>query len=238
MARLVTLGSGSSGNCYLIETQTGTLVLELGVRWSDVLKAVSYDISRICGALVSHVHGDHASHVNDALTYRIPVYSCREVADRYNGVVVLEAGKRYDIGGGFLVQPISVPHNAECYSYIIEHPECGKILFCTDLSEFPYRVRDVTNFLIEADYSEEVVFGRLSRSDSFRSHPENHMSIDACVDVLKRNVNPETRTVTLIHLSSENSDEAEFRRKVRESVGIDAAIALKGVEVELDKEEF
>lgn len=129
-------------------------------------------------------------------------------------------------------------HNVECYSYLIEHTACGRILFCTDLSEFPYKIKNIHHFIIESNYSENIIFDRLYNNENQRSHFENHLSIDKCISVLENNICAETNTITLIHLSTENSDAELFKSMVKQATGFEANIATSGLEVILNKEEF
>ena len=49
------LGSGSSGNGYILTNDSGdSLIIELGVKWDEYLRALNYDISKVAGCLVSH----------------------------------------------------------------------------------------------------------------------------------------------------------------------------------------
>lgn len=51
------LGSGSSGNCYLLESADEVLVVEAGFPFADVKEAIDYQTSKIVGVLSSHEHG-------------------------------------------------------------------------------------------------------------------------------------------------------------------------------------
>lgn len=232
-------GTGSAGNGYAIRTDSGeTLLLELGCKWKEILAGLDYVISNVSGALVSHVHSDHSASVPDALLYRIPVFSCQEVADKYPGVAVLEKMKRYRIGH-FLAQPLAVPHNAENYAYIISHESFGKILFATDLTRFPYNVKGLNTVMIEANYSQDIVIDRMCENIISRSSPENHMEINEAISTLERLKSPDLMNVILIHLSDGNSDERKFREMVQEALpGVNVYVADKGMEIELNKEEF
>lgn len=57
MSRLITIGTGSSGNAYILECHNEILLLELGVGWSDIKKALNFDLSKVVGVCVSHSHG-------------------------------------------------------------------------------------------------------------------------------------------------------------------------------------
>ena len=54
--RLRVVNSGSSGNCYILESNGRKIFLDLGVRWKGVLTAIDYDLSAIDFALVTHSH--------------------------------------------------------------------------------------------------------------------------------------------------------------------------------------
>ena len=56
MSRLITIGSGSSGNAYILECQNETLLLELGVGWNDIKKALNFDLTKVRACLVTHHH--------------------------------------------------------------------------------------------------------------------------------------------------------------------------------------
>ena len=60
MARLKVLGSGSSGNCYLLECKDESLILEAGFNYKRIKEFIGFDLSRISGLLVTHEHDDHA----------------------------------------------------------------------------------------------------------------------------------------------------------------------------------
>lgn len=51
------VNSGSqNGNCYILENDTEALILDAGVRYKDVLKALNYNISKVKSVLLSHEH--------------------------------------------------------------------------------------------------------------------------------------------------------------------------------------
>lgn len=56
MATLKVVGSGSKGNCYLLQTEKESLILELGCKWNEVLEMLDYKIGNVSGVLISHAH--------------------------------------------------------------------------------------------------------------------------------------------------------------------------------------
>lgn len=54
--KLKVLGSSSRGNCCLLENDKEVLIIELGISFKDIKKAMDFDISKVVGALVTHEH--------------------------------------------------------------------------------------------------------------------------------------------------------------------------------------
>lgn len=237
MCKLKVVGSGSQqGNTYIIEACNESLLLDLGCKWSDIMEGLKYDISN-CFALVTHLHGDHSKYIPNALKSQIPVYSNQEVADKFQGVKVLKPKVQYKIGS-FVVMALPVQHNCENYSYLVTHKEFESLVFCTDAVSFPYKIKGLNHLLIEGNYSEDLMIDNLCRNQEIRSHNEFHMEINQTIEAIKRNINPELRTLMLVHLSDGQSDEKLFQKMVFEEVGIRPIIADKNVKVELNSEDF
>lgn len=57
MSKLITLGSGSSGNAYILKCENESLLLECGISWDKILKGLNYRLSNVVGVCVSHAHG-------------------------------------------------------------------------------------------------------------------------------------------------------------------------------------
>ena len=71
--KLKILGSSSEGNCYILENDKEALILEAGVSFGKVKKALDFNISKIVGVLVTHEHGDHAGHLQHFFNAGIPI---------------------------------------------------------------------------------------------------------------------------------------------------------------------
>lgn len=238
MSKLITIGSGSSGNSYILECGNEKLLIELGVDFRQVLRALNYDLTNVCACLVSHQHLDHAKYIPSAKKHGLPVYSCQEVVDKYNDALVLELGKKTKIGS-FTVQPIEVPHSCQCYAFLIEHEAMGRLLFCTDCERFGYRIKNLNHICIEANWDEEVLLDNMCDDIEIRSKFEHHMELNNTILTLKTNYGANLQTVCLVHLSSGNADPKKFKKRVVEELGFNNVwICESGLEVELSKEEF
>lgn len=234
MAKLRCLGSSSSGNCFLLECQGEILILDLGLDWKTVMRAINYRLERIVGALASHIHGDHSYLIPKMLRYCVPVYSCSNVAEKYDEVVCLQPKTKYKIGN-FIVQPLPVEHNVENYAYIISHAEIGKLVYAVDCVQFPYKIANTNHWVIEANHDEEIIIDNMCDNIATLSASENHLSIRQTIEVLNNNLCDATRTIVLSHLSDGNSNASEFLLRTKNELGFENVfIADKGVEIEIN----
>lgn len=166
------------------------------------------------------------------------IVSCENVQTIYPQVKVLKKGVKMRVGG-FKVQAIPLIHSVECYGYIIEHEECGKIIFCTDTSQIPYRFKGVQHYLVEANNEFDEMIENLCGNIQSRSHNNDHMELSDTIEFLKENYSSDLQSVTLIHLSQTNIDAEKAVQRVRDELGFaNVEFAQGGQEIELNKEEF
>lgn len=134
--------------------------------------------------------------------------------------------------------PLLVNHNAMNFAYVISHEEIGKMIFCTDATSFPYKIKDVNFIAIESNYSDDIVIDKMCDNAEIKSHNENHMEITQTISAIKNNYSSSLNNVMLIHLSDTLSNEQLFKDKVFKEIGITPIIADKGIEIEINKEQF
>lgn len=139
--------------------------------------------------------------------------------------------------GSFTVTPFNVPHDTEieCYGYLIEHEEMGKLLFLTDLEycRYDFSHMKVEHIMVEANYSMDLV----DRNEPNYEHRlRGHMSLDTALKFIKTNDNPALRNVVLIHLSDTSGDPALFLQRTKETIeyGANVYVAEKGLEVDMN----
>lgn len=183
---------------------------------------------------------DHANRdtIRKFIQYGIPVYSCEEVANENKGIMIAKKGRKTSIGG-FKIQPILLFHNCMNFGYVIEHEEIGKLVFCTDTCRIPYRFKNVNHFMVEANYSYDLLIDHMCDNVYSQSASENHMEINDTIEMLKENYSSSLQNVVLIHLSNGNSDANEFVKKTKEELGFNNVfVAEKNFVLPLYKEEF
>jgi len=212
MGVLRVIGSSSKGNGYILRCGSEVLLLELGVQWRVIKRALDYNIRGIVGALVSHSHLDHAKYISQVLEAGINVYSNQDVVEKNKGVTFASTDKNLYLGG-FKVRPFLLKHDVPC-GYLIYHEDLGKLVFITDTNEVDYKFKGVNHYLIESNYSDAYMMQKMMDStisiDSKVRVADTHLSLEKALDVLKENRDEELRTIVLLHLSDRNSDAKAF----------------------------
>ena len=249
--KFTVLGSGSSGNGYLLEGRTTALVIECGVPPERMFKRTGIVPSKVAGCLVTHEHGDHAGFAKRFASLGMTVYgslgtlsACGMTRDA-SRARSCRSMEQFRVGD-FTVQAFDVRHDAsEPLGYIIEHPECGKILFVTDTRFVPYSFRRfrLDHIIVEANYSDSIiddnlVEGKLTldRASRVRS---THLSLRSACELVEANNTSALKTVVMIHLSSGNADAEEFARQMRRTAPLaDVYVAKAGLSIELNKNEI
>ena len=245
--KLHILGSNSKGNGSILEGKSQTLLLECGLPLKDVKEALNFDLSKVVGGLLSHLHGDHSKCASDFIKNGISLWANKETIDhitkrKYSSFVnIIEAEKQYTIGE-FKVIPFSVKHDVPCLGFLINHPESGNILFVTDTHYIPKRFKGLNQILIEANYEAEILDDNLwnGKIDNMRYQRvlRSHMSLETCVEALKANDLTGVQNIVLIHLSPQNSNAELFKNKVVEATGKNVHIALKGLTIDFNKNPY
>ena len=203
------VGTGSKGNCYLLTVNNQTLVIEAGVNFTKVKKALNFDLSGVVGVLVSHEHGDHACCIHDFFKFGKKVF-CTSGTGNYSKIEYL---KPFEIGL-FRITPFKIFHDAkEPCGFLIEF-EGKRLAFVTDTNDLNIRLNNIDYWLIEANYSpEKLKKSKLDISLKKRIQ-KSHMSIDRCKTILEAHNAEKSKLVLLIHGSEKHSDKEEFLTKI------------------------
>ena len=244
MIEITTIGSSSSGNCYILNCtpdggSVSKLIIEAGVTFNSVQKALKFDLNGISGCLVSHEHGDHAGFVKDFLRFRIPIYATDGTLDKlgllessdWNGChrIILKSRIKID---SFYVTPFETEHDAaEPCGFVIDCPDGNRVVFATDTYYLKYLFRDVTVFMIECNYEKKMLLRNIKNGSVHPSVAErvfkSHLSVANCIEILKANVSSITKAIILIHLSEQNSSELDFINRIEKETGKMVHVARK-----------
>lgn len=239
---LKALGSSSAGNCYVMESETELLIIELGVNFSKVKEALGFNISKVVGAIVSHSHGDHSKYMNDAMNAGVNVWSNAETLEakglsKHHRSNVLSHGQKVKIGE-FSVKAFPVEHDVPCNMFLIDHAECGLTLFLTDTMYCKYKVPGLNNIIIECNHDYESM--ELSNTPKFLRDRvvQSHMNLETCKEMLIANDLSSVNNIVLIHLSNTNSDSHRILEEIKDATGKSVHIAEPGLNISFNKSPF
>lgn len=244
MLKFLSFGSGSSGNCYLLYTDTDCLMIDCGVGIRSLKKHFhnyGLRLNMVHNVLITHDHADHVKSVGSISgDLQIPVYTTEDihrgisqnwcVRRKIDSRLVRNLIKGEEISiGEFKVTSFGVPHDStDCVGYSIEHDGTRFTLVtdCGHITEDIAHYISISNYLvIEANHEpEKLAAGPYPRHLKVRiSGPNGHLSNEACAKALVENASPVLRHVWLCHLSDENNH-PELAKKTIEAVLRDRGI--------------
>lgn len=238
MLKFISFGSGSSGNCYLLFTETDALLIDVGVGIRVLKKHFrNYGLKLECvhNVLVTHDHADHVKSVGSvSRDFHLPVYTTQKVHKgiEHNYCVrqkispdmvhIIEKDQSFDVGE-FHVTAFGVPHDSsDNVGYKVE---CGGVVFClmTDIGhltdELLQNIGQANYLVIEANHDKEMLQqGPYPQYLKERiAGPNGHLSNLECAQALAENATDKLHHVWLCHLSEDNNH-PELARKTIEQV--------------------
>lgn len=240
---LKVIGSGSSGNAYLLENEEEVLLIECGVKIQDIKTALNFNFKKLVGCIVTHEHGDHAKSIKELMGYGVDVYAttgthkaCKTL-NSHKAKIITDAEITI---GGFKIKSFDILHDAaEPCGFLINHQETGNILFMTDLIYSPYTFRNLNNIIIEANYDESIARHKLQGMEFLRNRViNNHMSLNTCKKFLHDNDLSKVNNIVLIHLSDSNSDAAMFQETIAKATNKTVSVADNGLVININKTPF
>ncbi|WP_342512831.1 MBL fold metallo-hydrolase [Sporosarcina sp. FSL K6-1522] len=226
MIEIRTLATGSTGNCYLIDDGETRLLIELGIQFKRIQRALNYETSKIAACLISHSHKDHCKGVQGALDASMDVYMSEatesEMGIEHNRIRRYENKKQFEVGT-FTILPFDVKHDVENHGFLIQSENGSKLLFATDTYYVKYKFKGLTHLMIECNHSRKILD---ENTNSGRVHEflanriiGSHFSLENLLEFFKANDLSRVQEIHLLHLSDTNSDEEEFKRAVQAATG-------------------
>lgn len=226
MLKFISIGSGSSGNCYYLQTANDALLIDCGVGIRTLKKSLhDYDLKldSVKHIFITHDHADHIKAVGVISTeYDIPVYATREVHAGIQrnycvpkkvaseNIRLIEKDVRMKVGD-FTVTAFAVPHDSS--GNVGYRIEVDGVTFClmTDVGhiteEMQKYIGEANYLVLEANYDVEML-----RNGAYPQHlkiriegPTGHLSNADCAEAIANYATSELKHVWLCHLSEENN---------------------------------
>lgn len=223
--KLMSIASGSSGNCTYVGTDTSSVLVDAGIskkKISESLKDVDMDFEDIDGIIITHEHIDHTRGLGViSRSYGIPMYATRETCEEIAGMsqlgdfdksllIPINPDESFNIGD-IRIEAHSIWHDAAdpvCYSL---YNGGKKISIATDMGDYDEYIvsclKDSDGLLVEANHDVRMLqvgpypYSLKQRILGKRGHLSNETSGRLLLDIL----NEHLKAVFLGHLSKDNN---------------------------------
>jgi phosphoribosyl 1,2-cyclic phosphodiesterase len=219
------LGSGSSGNAALLQTDNTRVLVDAGFsarKLGELLAEAGESLQRIDAIFLTHEHGDHAAALSGLARHpHIQVFANRATAQALQRALKHRVDWHlFETGATFTfrdleVSSFAVPHDAQDpVGFLIAHGH-GDLLsprrslaWLTDLGHAPAhvreRIREVDILVVEANHCTQMLQADTKRPWSTKQRiggRHGHLSNTAARELLESIVNPRWQHVYLTHLS-------------------------------------
>ena len=192
-----TLGSGSSGNCYLLTSQTTNkqIILDCGIPLREIIKHKNFKGFRnVDFACSLHQHQDHRKYAQDIKKCGIKLITEEDFDGKLKRI------------GQWEYMLFEVAHNVKNCGIVIKDTISGQILcYATDFSAMPI-IENVDIWLYEINHDEQTVLKALEKDTVESIHIsnglKNHNSLEKAEKYFKGLKYP-PKQIICCHLSHE-----------------------------------
>ncbi len=221
--RFCSLSSGSSGNCYLLQSPETVILIDAGISARRVFEnftQLGLEKSDLSALLISHEHGDHTRCISPILkgAAKARVYANAETWD--SGLLGGDPDRRevFETGTPFLIQdvevtPFAVSHDtAEAVGFSFRSGG-RQVSIVTDTGciseDVLAEITDADLLVLESNHDVDMLkicnrpYSIKQRTLGDHGHLSNDAAGETLVKILERN--EKDRRVLLAHLSRENN---------------------------------
>lgn len=224
------IATGSTGNAYKISDGETALLLDAGIPFKELHRALGYRLSDISGALITHAHQDHAKACKDLLFRGMDVYTSRGTIEACGlsspRLRTVKSLTPFSVGS-FSILPFEVEHDApEPLGFLLTSKANGeRLLYFTDTFYIKYRFPGITHLLGECNHDEKgiedaVRMGYVPAALAPRL-VRSHMSLETFLDFLKKMDRTRLKQIYLLHMSENNSNQERFVHEVAKLTGVE-----------------
>ncbi len=223
--RFASLGSGSAGNCMVIEQASTRLLLDCGFGGNEIIKrlqTLALAPEQISGILITHEHDDHAKGAfKFAAKFNIPIWlshGTKKMTERYwpkKGnfkLNVVDSHTEFDIQD-IQITPFPVPHDAREPTQFTFTDGAVKLGVLTDVGySTPHIEQNLTRcdgLVLECNYD----IGMLEKGPYAYALKKRvggrlgHLDNDSSANLLSRLDNSKLKHIVAAHLSAKNNTE-------------------------------
>jgi phosphoribosyl 1,2-cyclic phosphodiesterase len=210
--------SGSSGNLFTVTASNGKrLLIETGVKWPKLLKALAYDRNNFEGCLCTHRHKDHSTAISAVMTACIDVYALEDVFQSQDLLGNRRAKTIRDKDlidfDSFQVLVFSLNHDTPIVGFVIyEKATKERLLFATDTNFIEQKFNYPFDIIaIECSFDKDILQKRVDTLDIHESLAKrlltSHMEKSNTMTYIQDYCDlSKCREIHLLHCSGDNLD--------------------------------
>lgn len=233
--KIEVFASGSAGNAYRVTLGSTALLLECGIPFRQLQRRSGYTLAKAAGCLLTHEHGDHAKAVRELLAFGVPVWCSPGTARALD--IQQTAGVRPAIPlepfflGQLQITPLAVRHDAaQPLGWVVDGGG-ERLVFLTDTAPVGYTFPGVTHLMIECNHLGPAAMGS-TNAILARRVLDNHLSLDQCLELLRRQDPARLQEIWLLHISRSHGDPAAMKQAVAAALGRPVWIAEQMIQEE------
>lgn len=214
--------SSSKGNLNTLSDGETHIMLDCGLPWKQIQKALSFKTSEFSAICLSHSHSDHSKGIADAVKTGQDIYLLPETREALglsgHRIHEIEIFRQFRIGT-FQVKAFPLKHDVPNCGFLFANSKGERAAYITDTPYSPFRFPLLQIIVIECNYSLDLLKANTSSSSLRRSIIRNHFALETLVDFLKAINLSQVKEIWLLHMSDNNSDAVMFKQKIQEATG-------------------
>jgi phosphoribosyl 1,2-cyclic phosphodiesterase len=224
MLDITILASGSTGNCYLVNSGNAMVMLDCGLSYRRIAL-----LSRFCqpdAIFITHEHQDHVKAAKDFMKRGVDIYTSAGTAEAEglegHRLHIMKDRQSVSIDG-MTVSAFNTQHDAaEPLGFLLDDGE-DRLLYATDTYYLHYKFPGLTKIMIEANYANEILEenvqnGSLPKSLEKRLR-QSHFSLENLKKFFVANDLSKVKEIWLIHLSNGNANPIWFKEEIEALTG-------------------
>ncbi len=229
--RIKIIASGSKGNCTFIESNNTRLLIDVGINYTRIKKAletINVDPNTLDGIIISHIHSDHIGGLSSLIKkVNIPVFIKEELNEEIRKIIpkeqiIIVEDNNITINS-LNIDIINASHDVPAFGFVINDGKV-KVLYLTDTGyinrKYYKMLENLDAYIIESNQDEKMLmegpypYILKQRVISDKGHISNKYT----GAILDKTIGDKTKYIVLAHLSEKNNTEELAFEQVNEII--------------------
>lgn len=221
------IGSGSKGNAFLITIGDSRVLLDAGVSFPKIQKALGFSLKNLDGCFVTHEHKDHSQSVQKLMDAGVDCYMTKGTAEAlglkgHRLITHRQKGFIFETKN-YQAFSFKTTHDAtEPCGYVFQDKHGNSLAYITDTGVLPEPMPGITHLIIECNYCESLLW----ESDLLHAQrvKSTHLGLKQVKAWLRQCTR--LRELVVMHLSEHHADDIEIDSELYCVTPIDAGLRI------------